>query len=387
VVVIGASTAGVAAAQELRQLGFDGRLTLVGDEPGQPYDRTALSKDVLIGRAGLDAIALARPEELAALDASWRLGHAAVALDPVARRIELADGRELRYDGLVLATGSSARTLPIEMPPGVLTLRRLDDALALREALAPGVRVALVGAGFVGLEVAAAAHARGAEATVLELAAAPLAATLGLAVGEALAERHRRQGTIVRCGVTVEGFAGRHRVTGVRLVGGVVVPADVVVLGVGARPSTAWAESSGLAGADGIVCDARLATPADNVVAAGDVVRWPHPDVGGLARVEHFEHAQTSGVAAARRLLLGADAVDPYRPQPFFWSHQYGHVIHVAGFPRADAELELLEGALDDGPFAVGYRADGRRSGVVTLDLPRAFRRLRRELMPEGALT
>lgn len=388
IAVIGASAAGIAAAQALREEGFDGALTLVGGEPHAPYDRTALSKDLLLGTVALEDIALVAPMELTALDAEWRLGRHAVQLRPSEQIVELDDGSVVPYDGLVLATGSVARRLPFATPSGVHHLRELEDAWALDDALRAGRRVVLVGGGFVGLELAAVASTRGCLVTVLESGVAPLAAAVGVEVGGALAARHRAHGVEIRTGAAAAGFTGGKSLTGVALADGEIVGADVALVGIGAAPNVGWLAGSGLGGPGGVDADERLATAAPGVVVAGDLARWRHPGApgGALLRIEHFEHAQASGAAAALRLLHG-EGTEPYAPVPFVWSHQYEHVLHVAGFPSADVEVAILEGELADGPFVVEYRRAGNRIAVLALDDPRSFRRHRRTLnVNEGAL-
>jgi 3-phenylpropionate/trans-cinnamate dioxygenase ferredoxin reductase subunit len=385
-VVVGVSAAGLSAARTLRAEGYDGQLTLVDADPRPPYDRTTLSKGLLRGQVDLSGIALADAAELDRLEADWRLGVRAVGLQVPERTVSLQDGEKLIFDGLVLATGSRPRRLDVPTPRGVHYLRGVDDALALREAFVPGVSVVLVGGGFIGLELAAAARLAGAEVTVLEAGGAPLERVLGSRVGEAMAQRHRARGVEVRTGVVVTGLGGADQLTHVELASGERLKADVVVVGIGAVPAADWLAGSGLGSRAGVDADNRLATDVPGVVVAGDLVRWPHPDRpgGGMLRIEHYEHAELSGGAAARRLLYG-DSVDVYAPLPYVWSHQYEHVLHLAGFSeRADA-VQLVSGAMEDGPFVVEYLSENRRVAVAALDDTPSFRRLRRTLHPTGA--
>jgi NADPH-dependent 2,4-dienoyl-CoA reductase/sulfur reductase-like enzyme len=386
IVIAGGSSAGLAAARTLREEGFDGELTIVEPEAHPPYDRTALSKDLVTGRAQVDDIALLEPERLSSLDIRWHRGQRAVGLAPFSRQVILANGNALPYDGAVLATGSSPRELDFgtRAPRGVYTLRGLDDALALRAALAGSQHVVLVGGGFIGLELAVAAGHYGARVTILEAGEATLAGPLGPVVGAAIGARHTRRGVAILTRVEVVGWAGGDELSGVALADGRVIRADLAVVGVGAQPNSAWLTGSGAGDKRGALCDATLATPLPGVVAAGDVVRYPHPLVRQNVRIEHFEHAELSGAHAARRLLRGADA-GPYESLPSVWSHQGDHTIQVAGFPSGTAEIEIVEGDLDNGPFATVYRDQGQTVAALTLDLPRTYRRLRRELSLQGS--
>jgi NADPH-dependent 2,4-dienoyl-CoA reductase/sulfur reductase-like enzyme len=278
---------------------------------------------------------------------------------------------------------------------GVHVLRTLDDALAIRARLEGGARrVVVVGAGFIGGEVAASCRERGAEVTMVEVAEAPLERQLGARVGLAVAELHRAHGVDVRLGIGVEGVEGfdvhpgpTADVAAVRLGDGSVVAADLVVVGVGVAPSVGWLEGSGLTLDDGVVCDATLSA-APGVVAAGDVARWPSERAGGLTRIEHWEHAIASGEAAARRLLhdagLAADPPGAFDPVPWFWSDQYDRKLQLVGTGGPDHDLEVVEGSLDEHRFVGLYGRDGRVTGVVGMNRPAHVVRLRR-LVVEGA--
>jgi NADPH-dependent 2,4-dienoyl-CoA reductase/sulfur reductase-like enzyme len=379
VVVVGASLAGFHAVRALRQEGFDGRLTVIGAEPHRPYDRPPLSKQVLAGHWEKDRIALGGSDQLDELAAEWRLGSAAVGLDLGARRVRLADGAEVDFDGLVIATGGEPRTLPgLDRPlTGVHLLRTLDDSLALRADLdrEPG-RVVVVGAGFIGSEVASTCRQRGLDVTVVEALPVPLAQAVGPQVGAVCAEVHRDHGVDVRLGTGVVALEGGERVERVALSDGTVVDADVVVVGIGVRPSTGWLEGSGLPLDNGVVCDATCAV-APGVVAAGDVARWPNPSFGDEAmRVEHWENAIEMGGHAARTLLAGAGGSTgrlpaAYAPVPWFWSDQYDRKIQLAGRVRADDEVAVVEGSLEERRFAALYGRAGRLVGVFGMNRPR----------------
>src|SRR3954462_13699151 len=260
VVVVGGSLAGFRAVEELRHLGYDGRLTVIGAEPHLPYDRPPLSKQVLSGNWELDRIALRSiGKEISELDVDWRLGVAATGLDLAARAVELADGTHVAFDGLLIATGTAVRTLPGQPTLGGLhTLRTLDDCLALRHELdREPERVVVVGAGFIGAEVAATARERGLEVTLLEALSTPLQRALGDRMGNVCADIHRDHGVDLRLNTGVEGFDddGHGRLTGVRLTDGTTIAADVAVVGVGVVPNTGWLEGSGLTIDNGVVCD------------------------------------------------------------------------------------------------------------------------------------
>ena len=371
IAVVGASLAGLRASETLRRLGFDGTLVLIGAESHLPYDRPPLSKEILQGSWEPERLALRR-KDYAELALDLRLGRRAVALDPRAREILLDDERRVSYDGLVIATGATPRRLR-NAPDleGLHVLRTLEDSLAIRDALAGGPRVAVVGAGFIGAEVAASCRARGLEVTLIEALEVPLAHALGPAMGEVCAALHRDHGVDLRCGVGVSGFTGERRVDGVLLDDGARVAADLVVVGVGVAPTTDWLESSGLALDDGVVCDASCATAAPDVVAAGDVARWWHPLFDEPLRVEHWTNAVEQGVAAAERLLAGPEAARPFDSVPFFWSDQYGIKIQSAGLIRADDEVRVVAGSVEERKFCALYGRAGRLTGVLTFDRPR----------------
>lgn len=383
IVVVGASLAGVRAAETLRREGFDGTIAVVGDEPRAPYDRPPLSKQVLRGEWGPERIALAAGAD-ESLGLTWERGVAAAGLDPGARTVSLADGRTLSYDGLVIATGAAPRLLPGTAGiAGVGALRTLDDALALRAALEAGARrVVVVGAGFIGAEVAASCRELGIDVTMVEPLPAPLARVLGPEMGAVVADLHRDHGVDLRLGIGVDGVeAGPDgRVARVRLGDGSVVEADAVVVGIGVIPNTGWLVGSGLALDDGVVCDeTTLAAPG--IVAAGDVARWPNPVYGGEPmRVEHWEHALDMGAHAARRLLAGDGPGEPFAPVPFFWSDQYDRKIQLAGRVRPTDDLAIVAGTPADRRFCALYGRDGRVVGALAMNMPAKVIRYRRQI-------
>jgi NADPH-dependent 2,4-dienoyl-CoA reductase/sulfur reductase-like enzyme len=379
VVVVGASLAGLRATETLRREGYDGRLVVIGAEPHLPYDRPPLSKELLAGEVEGADIALRRaPYD--DLDLEFRLATRAVRLDLDARLVELDDGDDVAFDGAVLATGSAPRVLP-DTPPldGLFVLRTLDDALAIRARLDGSPRVVVVGAGFIGSEVAATCRQRGLDVTVLEALPAPLVRGLGPVLGAVCGELHRDHGVDLRLGVGVAGFDGRGRVERVRLDDGSTTEADLVVVGVGVAPVTEWLEGSGLTLDNGVVCDESLLA-APGVVAAGDITRWPNPLFDGeLMRLEHWTNASDMGVASAKRLLYGNGTdPEPFAPVPFVWSDQYDRKIQTAGHFRGDDEMVVVHGSLEERRFVAVFGRDGRIVGVLGFSMPAKLMQYRR---------
>jgi 3-phenylpropionate/trans-cinnamate dioxygenase ferredoxin reductase subunit len=379
VAVVGASLAGLRATETLRRDGYDGRIVLIGAEPTLPYDRPPLSKQFLAGEVGPDDVALRRAS-YDDLDLELRLGTRAVSLDLASKRVALDDGGQVVFDGLVLATGSAPRMLPGTPDlDGLFVLRTLEDALAIRATLDASPRVVVVGAGFIGSEVAATCRLRGLEVTVLEALPAPLVRGLGPVLGMVCGELHRDHGVDLRLGVGVAGFDGTARVERVRLDDGTAVDADVVVVGVGVAPVTDWLEGSGLQLDNGVVCDATLLA-APGVVSAGDITRWPNPLFGGeLMRLEHWTNASEQGVAAARRLLYGDGAApEPFAPVPFVWSDQYDRKIQSVGHFRGDDDMAVVHGSLDERRFVAVFGRAGRLVGALGFSMPAKLMQYRR---------
>jgi 3-phenylpropionate/trans-cinnamate dioxygenase ferredoxin reductase subunit len=390
-VVVGASLAGLRAAEALRRDGHDGPLTVIGDETHAPYDRPPLSKQLLTGKTDVAGTALSADADL---DIQWRLGTVATGLDLDRRVVSLRHGQdageELAWDRLVIATGSHARRLPvIPEGDGVQVLRSLDDAVALRAALTGGSpRLVIVGAGVIGLEVASSARAIGLDVTVLEYADLPLLRVLGPVLGAACARLHRAHGVDLRLGVQVEGLVGSPHVEGVRLAGGEVVPADVVVVGVGAAPNTAWLEGSGVDLDDGVRSDSRLRVlagghPLPDVVAAGDVARWDLPGAGPT-RLEHWTNAVEQAQAAAAVLLRGDEAPE-FTSVPYVWSDQHGRKLQVVGLPAAGDEVAILDEAADEHRLVAAYGRDGRLVAAAGFSRPARVMALRRLIEAGGA--
>jgi NADPH-dependent 2,4-dienoyl-CoA reductase/sulfur reductase-like enzyme len=387
VVVVGASLAGLRALQALRRAGFDGRLVAIGAEDEKPYDRPPLSKEVLAGKWDAERTRLLRPED-EGLEVEWRLGRAASGLDLAGRRVLRAGGESVPFDGLVIATGAFARTLPGTPPlEGIHVLRTLADCLALRADLDRSPRVAVIGAGFIGMEVAATCRGRGLAVTVIEALASPLERGLGARLGRYVGEIHREQGVDLRLGAKVARFVGGRRVEAVELADGTRVAADVVVVGIGVAPATAWLEGSGLELRDGVVCDAACrATRAPFVVAAGDVARWPNALFDESMRIEHWTNATEQADHAALTLLAGDAGGAPFTPVPFVWSDQYDKKIQVAGRIEGADETRIVDGSFEERRFVMLFGRKGRLRGVLGINRPRLVMKYRAQLREAAPL-
>lgn len=345
----------------------------------RPYDRPPLSKEFLSGVLGESDLALETDGE--DLRAEWLLGTRAVALDARERTVRLADGGSVRADGIVIATGAAARQLPgSEGLAGVHVLRTLDDARALRDELAGGGRLVVIGGGFIGAEVASTASALGLDVTVVEAAPTPLAGPLGEEMGRIVSALHADHGVRLLCGVGVKGLSGEARVDAVLLEDGRTIPADIVVVGVGARPCVEWLEGSGIALDNGVTCGADGRTSLAGVVAVGDCASWYDPRAGHHRRVEHWTGAQERPAAAVATLLAGG-AVEPGVPRPpYFWSDQYGVKIQFAGHAAGADSVTIEQGAADDRDVLAVYRRAGHPVAVLGMNQPRLFTRWRKQL-------
>jgi NADPH-dependent 2,4-dienoyl-CoA reductase/sulfur reductase-like enzyme len=377
IVIIGASLAGVRAAETLRSNGFAGALTIIGAEAHMPYDRPPLSKNFLAGDWDADRIALRKADDLYSLNINWMLGQAATSLNTDASIVTLADGTNISYDGLIIATGGLVRRLPNQPDiAGVHVLRTLDDASALRDELVEGARVVVIGAGFIGLEAAATATKRGAKVTVLEGLDAPLIRALGPEMGAAIGAVHERNGVAIRCGVQVASINGDAKVTGVTLTNGDTIEADVVIVGIGVAPATQWCSESGLTVDDGIVCDANLNAGPVNVFVAGDVLRWPNgmfKDIEPTMRVEHWTNAAEQGAVAAQNLVatLRNEPMQPYSAVPFFWSDQFDARIQFLGRAFATSNVDVVAGSVADGRWCAMFSTNDRLTGVLGVSMPK----------------
>lgn len=376
--VVGTGLAGLRAAETARRQGFDGRITLVGDEPHRPYNRPPLSKAVLSGTAEPASTAF----DTEALEATWLLGRSATRLDPRRKVVTLDERDELEYDKLVIATG--VRPRPWRKPlslRGIHTLRTLDDAVVLRDAAARSRRVAVIGAGFLGSEMAAALRQRGKAVSLLDVADYPLA-VLGPQIGSRALELHRRRGVDLHLGVEVARFEGSGDVEGVRLESGELIEADLVVIAIGALPNTEWLVGSGLElWNGGVRCDEYcLAVGVSDVAAAGDVAAWPRPITGAPIRVEHWTNAAEMGMAAASNLFADAIARVPHAPVLTFWTDQYDVAMRAAG-TVADADSCSLVDEDSSGDRSVFELRRGRELvGAVTFNSKADHLRYRRRL-------
>ncbi|AVV45874.1 ferredoxin reductase [Streptomyces sp. P3] len=397
IVVAGGSMGGLRAAEQLRTAGWTGSVTVVGDEPHMPYNRPPLSKDVLAGTTPFASLAFT--PKAAAADVQWRLGTKVVAARLDERTVTLDDGHTLSYDGLVVATGMRPRRLRCPGPlVGRHTVRTLDDAKGLRSELTrPGVRLVVVGAGFIGCEVAATAVRLGvAEVTVVDPLPLPMAGPLGELLGRALLKRHEERGVRFALGTAVAGFRGEERVNGVVLGDGRVLPADVVVESVGSVANVEWLEGNGLDLVDGVLTDDRLrAGGRPDVVAVGDVARFPNARYDGVPRrVEHWSIPTDTARHAAKTLVAGLTGADagpgPFAPLPTFWSDQHDFRLQSFGAPALGTDdVRVLDGD-PEGDVLVGYHTGGLLVGVVALGGPAtatAAARYRAQLLKSPALT
>ncbi len=382
--VVGASLAGLSTARAARAQGFDGELIIIGDEDERPYDRPPLSKEFLAGKIQAEDLRLEGPDD-AGLEAEWLLGTRAMQLDPSTKSLWLTGGQQVRADHVVLATGASARWLMLAGSelPGVHVLRTLEDATALREELRPGARLVVVGAGFIGAEVASTALGLGLDVTVLEVGSTPLAGPLGETMGAVIGGLHAARGVDLQCGVTIDYLDGTDRVTGVVLSDTTVIPADVVVVGVGAEPNVQWLAGSGLDVANGISCDEVGRTGVPNVSAVGDCAAWFDQAHGMHRRVEHWTGAlERPAVAIAH--LLGTGAVTrPVQP-PYFWSDQYGVRLQFAGASSGADRVVVEEGSTEEESFLAVFWHEDHPIGVLGVNRVRAFTRWRRTIAREA---
>jgi 3-phenylpropionate/trans-cinnamate dioxygenase ferredoxin reductase component len=383
IVIAGASLAGLRAAEALRDEGFAGEITIIGDEPRQPYDRPPLSKAVLTGWLDTEHVQLARIREA---DAGWLLGTAAAGLDPVGRLVLLADGRSVTYDRLLIATGVRARQLPgaERVLSGVHVLRGLDDASRLRAALAAGPqRVLVVGGGFTGSEVASACRSLGLAVTLVHRGPSPLSSALGGIVGGHAARLQRESGVDLRLEITVTALEGdeRGQLRRAWLSDGSSLAADVAVVALGAVANVEWLSGAGLAANQlGVVCDqAGRACRADGsasqeIFAAGDVARWPHPLYDKqLITLEHWGNAVEQARAAAYNMIRPATEQRAYERLPAFWSDQFGANIKVLGVPWLTDQAVLTQGSLADGRFVIAYGRSGRLAAAAAVNSPRVL--------------
>ena len=380
-VIVGAGHAGGRAAQAMRQCGFEGKILLIGEEPHVPYERPPLSKDLIVTDAGLEKVRLH--------DAAWYAenrieliaANAATSIDTAAKTVGLADGQAIGFDGLMLTTGARVRRLPVPGADldGVFYLRTIEDSAAIRAQIAAGTEVAVIGGGFIGLEIAGSAARRGARVTVLEAADRLMGRSVAPEVADWFARMHRDRGVDLRLNVSIAAIEGGRSATGVRLGDGSVVPAEVVVIGIGILPNIEIAEAAGLAVDNGIVVDDRGRTSHPDIWAAGDVANQPNAFAGRRLRLESYQNAQDQAATVARN-LCGAD--EAYEDSLWVWSDQHDINLQMTGAPESWDSL-LWRGDPDGGRFTVFYMAGGRIVAVNTVNNGREMRPARM-LMESG---
>jgi 3-phenylpropionate/trans-cinnamate dioxygenase ferredoxin reductase component len=378
VVIVGGSAAGLATAEALRRFGFDGEIAIVDREEAHGYDRPPLSKQVLSGEWPEERAQVLSPARAARIEAEFLAGVAVTGLDLDARRLSVDDGSSLAYDELVIATGVSPRHLPGDGHPDLHVLRSLDDSRRLGEAIRRDRRLVIVGAGFIGLEVAATARKLGAEVTVLEPLQRPLAARLGAHTADRLLALHEAEGVEIHLGVGVESVAVTDdgaRVRGVITNDGALVESPTVLVAIGCAPDVGWLEGSGLEISDGVECDA-YCQAGPHVWAAGDVARWHHQGIGAPLRLEHRMNAAEQGIVVAAN-IMGEQR--PFTPVPFFWTDHYRTKIQLAGVVPPGAE-ERAEVDGEEGSFVRSFWDDGRLVGAVGWNAAKALMPLRRAL-------
>ncbi|HYL31697.1 MAG TPA: FAD-dependent oxidoreductase [Stellaceae bacterium] len=375
ILIVGAGHAGGIAAATLRQTGFTGAITLLGSEPYPPYERPPLSKELLVGAIPVEKTYLRPLTFYAENGIAFRPGETAVAIDRAAQRVALANGDTLAYDALLLTTGARARRLPLPgaYHPRVLYLRDIADSLALREHLNPGVRVVVIGAGFIGLEAAAAARKRGAVVTVLEIQREPLQRVCPPAIGAFMAELHRRNGVELRTGVGIVAIVEAGGALALRTADGDTIAADIVLAGIGAQPNVELAHAAGLTVEDGIVTDEFGRTSDPHIFAAGDVTRHFNPLLGRKIRLEAWQNAQNQAMAVAK-VMAGGD--QPHAEVPWFWTDQYDVNLQIAGVPERWSEL-VWRGGLDGKAFTLFATDGGRPVAAITMNNGRDMRAAR----------
>ena len=377
IVIVGAGQAGGWAAQTLRKEGYDGRITLIGEEAYPPYERPPLSKAVLAGTAATESAYLLQSPAFDKLDLDWMPGMRVTAIDRAGSNVVLASGESIHYDKLIIASGGRAR--PMDVPganlPGIHTLRTIDDAHALGKVLLPGRKLVVVGGGWIGLEVAATARGKGMEVTVIEAMPRLCERTVPTEISDYLAELHARHGTQIVLGAGVAGFA--HNADGmlaVRLQDGRELACDAVVVGIGMIPNDTLARDAGLACDGGIVVDDQCRTSDPDILAAGDVASWHCRWAGRRRRLESWQNAQEQGIAAARSALGIAVS---HAPLPWFWSDQYGVNLQIYGVPDASHRV-VLRGDRQSDSFVLFYLGDNQIRAALGPNAARDLRFARR---------
>ncbi|WP_255450458.1 NAD(P)/FAD-dependent oxidoreductase [Skermania sp. ID1734] len=379
VVIVGAGLAGLRTAEELRRAGFDGEVVLIGNENHLPYDRPPLSKEVIRGEK--DQTTLKPAEFFDDKQIDLRTGVAATGVDAAAKKVRLEDGSSIDFDDLIIATGLRPRRIPgFDDLAGVHVLRSMEEAMAMRAELREGARALVVGAGFIGCELAASFRALRVHVVLVEPQPTPLASVLGEKIGGLIARMHTDEGVDVRCGVGVESLVGEDRVRAAKLSDGSEVDLDLVVVGIGSVPVTDWLVDSGIELAEpsaggGVLADERGRTNIDSIWAVGDVAAWTHT-TGKQKRVEHWTNAGDQARVLAKA-IVGAE-IPSGANVPYFWSDQYDIKIQALGTPSADDTVHLVE---DDGRrFLAYYERDGVFTAVVGGGVPSKVMKLRAKL-------
>ena len=376
VVIVGASLAGLRAAEVLREEGFSGPISMVNEEEFSPYNRPPLSKQYLSGEWGEDRVQLRNPEQITALDLNFHNGVRAQRLDLSARSVVLSDDTELTFDGLIIATGAHNRSLPVlEGRPGVFSLRTLQSAQNLRAALGNAKSLLVVGGGFIGCEVASTARSLGLEVCIVEPQHTLMLRGLGSEIGAVLTNLHEQQGVDIRCDTSITQVSDHGHSTAVQLSDGTTLTPDVIVVGIGAVPTDDWLAGSDVACDGGVITDefCRVLTTsgshAPHVVAAGDVTRTFSPTLGHLIRSEHWTAAQEQGADAARTLLCDLtdrSAEAPvHDPLPYIWSDQYGKKIQIVGHLQPEDSIHLAKGSFEEGKFLTLIEREGQLVGAI----------------------
>jgi 3-phenylpropionate/trans-cinnamate dioxygenase ferredoxin reductase subunit len=372
IVVIGASLAGGRAAEGLRSGGYDGPITLIGEEPVRPYERPPLSKEFMRGELPIDKAFLREEAWYRENDVELLLGVRAERLDVHGRSVALSDGRAVKWEMALLTTGARPRALDVAGAdtPGVFMLRTVDDSVTIADRLEPGAQVVVIGAGFIGSEVAASARSLGCEVTVVEIVDVPLKRALGADVGSVFAQIHRDNGVTMKLGVKIERITGGDRARTVELADGTSIPCDVVIAGVGVMPNVEIAQDAGIECDNGIVVNERCETSAPGVYAAGDVANHPNPILGARIRVEHWQNAQNQGAHAAKT-MLGSE--EPFSEVPWFWSDQYDVNLQMAGHPFRWDRI-VMRGSLQERKGVAFYLNDDRLVAAVGINTGKEVR-------------
>ncbi|WP_043288956.1 NAD(P)/FAD-dependent oxidoreductase [Paraburkholderia oxyphila] len=373
VVIVGGGLAALRCTEELRRGGHDGRIAIVTAEPHLPYDRPPLSKDVLLGKKELGDVLYRDDAFYREHQVDMYLSRRATGLR-IREREVLTNGSAIAFDDLLICTGASPRPFPLKSDlEGIYTLGRVEDALRLRAALQNGApRVVILGAGFIGAEVASAARSLGLETTIVNLAATPLERAVGPEMGGMLSALHADHGARLLCSVSIEEIFGQGRVEELLLTNGERIPCDILVIGIGSAPNIGWLEGSGLELANGIVCDATLSAGPPGIYAAGDVAWWPNGLFGRGMRCEQWTNAAEQGRHVARNMLAGHEGRTPFVGSNYFWSDQYGHRIQFAGSEVAD-EVKIVKGAFENRRFLAYYRKGDQLCGALALNEPKAL--------------